>query len=457
MAKTMRIATAATALALVTMAAAARGAAPSTQPARQGPLAALPSPPGPTIDKIKALGDNEWLNLGPPAADPKWGKGRGRSWGSRMPYAPDLGGAFLNGLGVHGYIKPDGRYMDDIWFYDLYAHRWICLYPGTDTKTFAENLKSGQFRINADGQLTDKDGQPIPFASLIAHSYMAHTYAADLKQYLFLGQSGGLGGNPLHCFDIPSFGQGRSLYQEQMQGKKDRMLGAPFIYDTVTGKFERYGHDGWRPPDGIGAFIEYLPGRKQVLSFYSGVTGLYDCTTHQWTRSSAAGPPPGGTCDWGACYDSKRNRVYVCAGQYHAPYRPDEGCVGIYDVKTNAWSHPPNKGKHPAVYSQDGKLFQSDFSSNRACIHYDSVNDRVIVLVFFFTTPDRRGVYVYDPETASWSDAVLPAPAAFLADKYWVCQGFYSPELNVHFFYRANDSDDRGTMWAYRYKRAAGR
>ena len=32
--------------------------------------------------KIKVLGDNEWLNLGSPAADPKWGKARGRSWSS---------------------------------------------------------------------------------------------------------------------------------------------------------------------------------------------------------------------------------------------------------------------------------------------------------------------------------------------------------------------------------------
>src|SRR5438132_1285247 len=76
------------------------------QVARQGPLAGLPSKPGPHIDKIKALGNNEWLDLGAPAADPLWGKARGRSWGAKMPYAPDLQGAFLAGQGVHGYIKP---------------------------------------------------------------------------------------------------------------------------------------------------------------------------------------------------------------------------------------------------------------------------------------------------------------------------------------------------------------
>ena len=34
----------------------------------------------------------------------KWGKGRGRSWGSKMPYAPDLLGAFLANVTTEGTI-----------------------------------------------------------------------------------------------------------------------------------------------------------------------------------------------------------------------------------------------------------------------------------------------------------------------------------------------------------------
>src|SRR5262249_55031369 len=101
---------------------------------RKGPLTGLPSKPGAHLAKIQALGDNEWLDLGAPVPDPKWGKARGRSWSAPMPYASDLGGAFLFGEGVHGYTKPDGHYMDDLWFYDANAHRWICIYPGYDTK-----------------------------------------------------------------------------------------------------------------------------------------------------------------------------------------------------------------------------------------------------------------------------------------------------------------------------------
>lgn len=116
-------------------------------------LAALPSEPGAHIKKIEALGDNEWINLGQSAADPKWGVARGRSWCSKMSYASDLGGAFFCGTGVHG-ATPDGRYMDDLWFYDAYAHRWICLYPGADPKSLklklderCHSVGSGSIRV----------------------------------------------------------------------------------------------------------------------------------------------------------------------------------------------------------------------------------------------------------------------------------------------------------------------
>src|SRR5262245_50226850 len=97
-------------------------------PQQSGPLAGLPGGPGAHVSRIRSFGDNEWSNLGSPAADPKWGRARGRSWSSKMPYAPDLQGAFLHGQGIHGFIKPDGYFMDDIWFYDLNGHRWICIY-----------------------------------------------------------------------------------------------------------------------------------------------------------------------------------------------------------------------------------------------------------------------------------------------------------------------------------------
>ncbi|MHC4915162.1 MAG: hypothetical protein ACYTGB_06685, partial [Planctomycetota bacterium] len=101
--------------------------------ARRGPLAKLPSAPGPHVAKVKAMGDNSWLELGTPKPDPKWGPARGRSWSAPMPYAPELGGAFLFGNGPHGAMfKPD-RYGDELYFYDAGAHAWVCAYPGFET------------------------------------------------------------------------------------------------------------------------------------------------------------------------------------------------------------------------------------------------------------------------------------------------------------------------------------
>jgi hypothetical protein len=50
------------------------------------PLAGLPSAAGSTIAQIQALGDNAWLDLGTPVADPAWGTARGP--GRRRRRAP---------------------------------------------------------------------------------------------------------------------------------------------------------------------------------------------------------------------------------------------------------------------------------------------------------------------------------------------------------------------------------
>jgi hypothetical protein len=44
---------------------------------KKGLLAELPSKPGAHIEKNKLMGNNQWLNLGVPAADPNSGKARG--------------------------------------------------------------------------------------------------------------------------------------------------------------------------------------------------------------------------------------------------------------------------------------------------------------------------------------------------------------------------------------------
>ena len=398
---------------------------------RASPLKDLPSAPGPTVEKIKALGDNAWLNLGSPAPDPKWGKGRGRSWGCKMPYAPDLGGAFLSGQGVHGYVAPDGRY-DDIFFYDLYAHRWICIYPGINTRTFVEDIKNGAFKVNDDGQVADKDGQPI--YGIGAHSYQSQTYDTDLRKWVTSSSWGGLPGDQ-HCRAMPWLKESVALLAAQMQGKTDKVSGTPYFFNTVTGKLERFPADGPRPAGGT---LFYLPTRKLLWQYAAeNKTWFGDPATRKWSPAGAKGPtPPGIPGDVGACYDSKRDRLYLGRGPYGGPVRDNEGHVYIYDVKTNAWSNPPNK--------ENAVAFPA---TNYGVVNYDAANDRVVALSHW---EGKGGVSAYDPETGAW-ETLPPPPAGFLSDQGCI-HGFYSPEVNAHFFYLAHDSDDRGTMWAYRYK-----
>ena len=221
-------------IALGAGAASAQQRAPISKPGRQdakpkGPLAGLPSAPGPHLSKVQALKDGEWVNLGAPAPDPKWGRARGRSWGSKMPYAPELEGAFLNGQGVHGYIKPDGYFMDDIWFYDLCAHRWICVYPGTDTKRFVENIQKGELTVDGNGQLADKAGHAVPFSALPGHSYQNHTYDVDQHKYIFGWALPGIGSEQ-HVREQEWCKTGTQLLHQQ--GKADKVIGTPYYFDT---------------------------------------------------------------------------------------------------------------------------------------------------------------------------------------------------------------------------------
>jgi hypothetical protein len=388
---------------------------------RQGPLADLPSKPGPHVEQIKALGDNEWLDLGPPTPDPKWGKARGRSWAAPMPHAPDLGGGFLFGEGVHGYTKPDGHYMDDLWFYDANAHRWVCVYPGYDTRNPPD------LTVNADGFEATRDGEPVPIASA-GHGYGMSTYDPDTGNFACVPAAADYWGRA-----IPK----RVEFLKENGKKLNTTHAGPWFYDTTAGKWERKKTATPGPTTSFGGLLVYLPTKNRFWCFSRGAS-LYDPATTRWNASTSRDRQPTGI-DFGSCYDAKRDRIYVCGGSYRGPYAQDEGKVYAYDVKTDSWSNLPDRGDVPAV-----------FATNYACVHYDAASDRVLCVVY---SAKKTGVFVFDPGTSAWDDLPLPFPAK--APKGSLCwNGFYSPELNAHFFHVAGDSQDDGTVWVYRYKKA---
>ncbi len=402
----------------------------------RGPLADLPSPAGPHVEKIKALGDNEWLNLGPPAADPKWGRARGRSWSSNMPYAPDLHGGFVFGEGVHAFVKPDGRYMNDLWFYDANAHRWLCLYPGIDVKAVARQIKDRELTLDDRGLLVDGDGQPLP--PLLIHAYGYLGYDPDRRKFVTFGSQFG---NYFTTGKGAVFEEPNNLFQELRKDRKFPAL-SPFFYDVASGRFECFPVESAPKGQPYGAnLLVYVGSKKQF--FYGGADGVWflDADKGTWVDAKPKGTPPSGI-DRCAAYDPKRDRIY----HHGKGDKAGEDSFFVYDVKANAWSRPAPKGTGPAYSSSYESIF-----------HYDVAADALVVIRLYTTKDEpglRRGVYVYDPEANAWAEP-LPLPAEVVKGVKNGNFGFYDPELNVYFCYFAGDSSDDGGMWAYRYKKAS--
>ena len=412
---------------------AAAADAPSAKVERKGPLAGLPSEPGPHLEKIKALGDNQWLNLGSPEADPKWGKACGRSWGAKMPYASDLRGAFLTGEGPHGYIKPDGYLMDDLWFYDINSNRWICVYPGMEIKTFVQRIKDKELKIDDNGLLVNKDGEPLPQHTMI-HSYARVTYDPDMRRFAWgFGGSGGqyLNGTPK---------EGDDLLQAQPGKWNDPSKSySPWFYDTVAGRFNCYVLDEKGPGIRVdhGSTMIYVNSRKQY--FLPLNAAYFDPASNKWVAAGAKGPMPTGM-DHSSCYDPKRDRIYMGGGIYNGVTNAADN-FHMYDIKTATWTKPNPTGKFPVQYT-----------SNCAFFSYDAVNDVVVLMQNF-----GKEIYVYNPETNAWSEPLITPKEVVLSSGFVNAFGnaFYDPELNVFFCHFASDGVPNGTMWAYRYKKAA--
>lgn len=406
----------------------------AAKPKGKGPLAELPSKPGPHIEKIKALGDNEWLSLGVPAADPKWGKARGRSWSSNQPAAPNLRGGFVFAEGVHAYVKPDGYYMNDVWFYDINANRWICVYPGINTKTIVQQIKDKQLVVDDNGLMVDKESQPLP--PLLIHAYGYLGYDPEQKKFVF---HGGQFGNYFTTGKGGVFEEASRLFQEQRKDKKHPSL-SPFFYDVASGKFECFPVELAPKGQPYGANqLVYVQSKKQFM--YGGADGVWflDTAKKTWVAASPKGTPPTGI-DHCASYDAKRDRVY-----YYYNSKKAEDNFAIYDIKENTWSRPQPKGPGPFFCSAYESIFNND-----------SANDTLVSIRLYNSKDEpgyRRGIYAYNPESNSWDDP-LPLPPEVVKSIRNGNYGFYDRELNAYFCHFAGDSSDDGTMWVYRYKNA---
>lgn len=87
---------------------------------------------------------------------------------------------------------------------------------------------------------------------------------------------------------------------------------------------------------------------------------------------------------------------------------------------------------------------------------YDPAADKVLLIVHSFhdARPESLGVSVYDPQTNAWSARPLAIPEE-LGRNGQAKNGFHDPDRNAVFLHSAGDSRDDGTIWVYRYQRAA--
>jgi hypothetical protein len=406
------------------------GGSPAGEPEAKGPLADRPSKPGAHLEKVKALGDNAWLNLGKPAPDPKYGAAQGRSWSRKMAYAPDLRGAFIFGSGVHhGTTMRGGRkyFNDDVFFYDINAHAWVCAHPGTPLA--ADGSIDAEIKVDpATGLNVDKDGQVIPVASSV-HAYWTPEYDTDLKMFMFVPST-----DPFGFLSYDKQTQKYSTppnYSSPWESKY-----SPYYYDGRTGKFERRAAPPGHARPGCDTALFYSAKQKKAVYLNGGVW-LYDHAANTWKRVAEGGA--GGA----NCYDSKRDVVYTVTGQFKRddkgnmiPAGPNTNVFKIYEIGANKWTTPESPGDVGECAASHLTFFT-----------YDTVNDVAVLYT------DKHNVY--DPSKSKWT----AQPQTLTTKIDWsASSGFYDPETNAHFYFNAGDSStDPGNMWAWRYARGGSR
>ncbi|PCJ57662.1 MAG: hypothetical protein COA79_15565 [Planctomycetota bacterium] len=390
----------------------------------ENPLANLPTKPNDAhLAKIKALGDNEWVILGQAAACDRFPRkklARGRAWASKMAYAKKLSGAFFCGTGQHG-ATPEGYYMDDLWFYDANAHKWVCLYPGATKET--------QLKLDEHGFEVTLDGKQNP-VSYLSHAYSNVTYVSHLNRYMIIHRPCPWWSKALpkriKWLQIPDGAKISYNY-----GKLNRNTRHPIYWDVNKNSWERdFVKEPGGPEKSFCGVIEYIPSKNTVLSIYYGKTFLYDFANKKWNSTGAKKGPSG--FDANSCYDSKRERVYVAQGNYFK----------CFDLKTNTWHDLKTEGQPSYLGNTNGTF-----------LHYDSAND---VLLW---KGGHGPIFIYDPTSKTWSNMGnsrpnYPIKRAYLS--YMGNHAFYNQELNAHFLYLAGDSGNTDSNWlAYRYKRVS--
>lgn len=378
----------------------------------------LPSAEGATVSAIRGIAPGTWLNLGAPRPDPKWGNARGRAWTSKMAFSSALGGAFLFGEGIHGWVNPkNGRYMDGLWLYDVNGHRWVALYPGTDVRSPPD------LRLTRDGFEGIGPDRPLPIATMV-HGY--EMTAWDPVRQVFFSM-------PNHHVYFKKRLPSVAKFRQENTGRLNRTSASPWMFDPWNRRWHRLKTTTPSPKSGYGDVLMFVPSKNKLFFYRARRVSYYDLRNNSWQQVNTRGPHPPFGIDPTACHDPKRDRIYLGGGSY--PVAKGPNALWVYDVKTDGW----------VDLKPTGSPAGNRFGTNAAVMTCDSRTDRVHL---FRHRGKQRGLYVYDAKKNAWRERVVPLP------DFWrlktVASGFYHPRLGVHFIHAANDSRDNGNIIVYR-------
>ena len=392
---------------------------------RSGPLAGLPSNPGSHVAAIRAMAPGDWLDLGEPAPDPNHGRATGRSYTPRMAWSPELGGAFLTGEGQHGFVHPGtGRYIDDVWFYDLLAHRWRCVRPGSPVATIQRTLDADAFERTPAGALD-------PIAQL-GHGYELVTWDQARQTFVMLPAP-----NTYWTSSMP----------QRLQWLGDPSLPAsqahlPWVFDAVHGGWEREPLSGPRPQLALASrsmVLQYLPSRERVWFWDGHPTNrrqvwLFDTRTHAWSSLATVNDAPILQGHGVTCHDPARDAVWL--------YGVDSvGATKLwrFDVASAKWSEVATAPTAPIVYT-----------TAFAGLTYDVARDAVVLKI-------HRGgnfaLHRFDAASRTWSAPVTPPAALQPLFRWGHANAFAVGELDVHVFHVSESGDRTGRVVVHRLGR----
>ena len=264
-------------LSLAGAALAAEPVAEAKKPDAKGPLASLPSAPGAHIEKLRALGDDSWLDLGKPAPDPKWGMGHGLSYLPNLAWAPDLKCAFIVGTGTHGgthkYADGTTRWENGLWAYDLPAHRWVCVYPGLD-------IDKGGFKPDPKGGTLVDDGHPM----IGSHGYQHFAYDPTAGKFFHLSHSENTDYFP------------KRMKEEWYKAGKGGNRCGPFSYDPRTDEWKQLHPAGPAFHSKGGNHVHYSPKLKRTILVDPGALWELDSEKEVWIEHKAQNTAKDGYC-----------------------------------------------------------------------------------------------------------------------------------------------------------------